>query len=64
MQDHAEQNEIWDKSQMGTCSGVLGTVDQLLIDNNIMKGTREYKGTWLLHIMITRRPMTRFTKIG
>ena len=28
---------------MGTCSGVLRTVDQIFIDNNIMKETREYK---------------------
>ena len=27
------ENDLWDKSQMGTCEKVLGTVDQLLIDN-------------------------------
>ena len=27
MKDHAERNDIWDRSQLGTCSGVLGTVD-------------------------------------
>ena len=40
MKDHAERNEIWDRSQMGTCSGVLGTVDQLIIDNAIMEEVR------------------------
>ena len=29
MKDHADKNEIWDKSQLETCSAVLGTVDQL-----------------------------------
>ena len=36
MQEHAARNDIWDKSQLGTCSGVLGTVDQLIIDRAIM----------------------------
>ena len=43
MKDHADRNEIWDKSQSGTCSGVLGTVDQLLIDSAIMDEVREKK---------------------
>ena len=41
MKDHADRNNIWDKSQLGTCSGVLGTVDQLVIDNAIMDEVRE-----------------------
>ena len=43
MKDQADRNEIWDKSQLGTCSGVLGTVDQLLIDSAIMDEVREKK---------------------
>ena len=43
MKDHADRNEIWDKSQLGTCSGVLGTIDQLLIDSAIMDEVREKK---------------------
>ena len=31
------------KIQLGTCSGVLGTVDQLLIDSGIMGEIREKK---------------------
>ena len=37
----ADRNEIWDKGQLGACSGVLGTVDQLLIDSTIMDEVRE-----------------------
>ena len=40
MKKHAERNNIWDRSQLGTCSGVLGTVDQLLIDAAIMDEVR------------------------
>ena len=40
MKEHAERNNIWDRSQLGTCSGVLGTVDQLLIDATIMDEVR------------------------
>ena len=43
MKDHASRNEIWDKSQLGTCSGVLGMADQLLIDSAIMGEVREKK---------------------
>ena len=43
MKDHADRKEIWDKSQLGTCSGVLCTVDQLLIDSAIMDEVREKK---------------------
>ena len=38
MKDHAERNDIWDRSQLGTCSG---TVDQLIIDNAIMDEVRD-----------------------
>ena len=43
MKDHADRNEIWDKSQLGTCSGVLGTVDLLFIDSAIMDEVWEKK---------------------
>ena len=43
MKEHAEENEIWDRNQMGTCQDVLGTVDQLLIDNCIMEEVRIHK---------------------
>ena len=43
--DHADRNEIWDKSQSGACSVVLGTVDQLLIDSAIMDEVRQKKRT-------------------
>ena len=36
MKEHTERNSIWDRSQLGTCSAVLGTVDQLIVDNTIM----------------------------
>ena len=41
MKNHADRNNIWDKSQLGTCSGVLGTVDQLVIDNATMDEVKE-----------------------
>ena len=39
---HIVQNDLWDKSQMGRCEKVLGTVDQLLIDNAIMREVRDH----------------------
>ena len=43
MKDHAERNNICDRSQLGTCSGVLGTADQLIIDNAIMDEVRNHQ---------------------
>ena len=43
MKHHADENEMWDKSQMETYKDVLGTVDQLLIDNCIMDEVKTHK---------------------
>ena len=37
MREHATVNDIWDKGQPGAVEGVLGTVDQLIIDKCIME---------------------------
>ena len=41
MREHARRNEIWDESQLGASEGVLGMVEQLLIDKCIMDEVRE-----------------------
>ena len=43
MKEHAEENDIWDRNQMGTCQDTSGTVDQLLIDNCIMEEVRNHQ---------------------
>ena len=43
MKDHARRNEIWNEGQLGASKGVLGTVDQLLIEKCIMDEVREHK---------------------
>ena len=40
IKEHAERNIIWDRSQFGTCPGVPGTIDQLIIDNAVMDEVR------------------------
>ena len=40
MKDHASRNNIWDRSELRTCSRVLETVDQLIIGNAIMEEVR------------------------
>ena len=32
MREHTMDNEIWDESQLGAVEGVLGMVNQLIID--------------------------------
>ena len=36
------ENEIWDEGQLGAVEGVLGTVDQLIIDRCIMEKLKQY----------------------
>ena len=42
MRKHALENNIWDEGQLGAVEGVLGTVDQLVIDNCIMEEVKTY----------------------
>ena len=42
MWEHTMENELWDKGQLGAVEGVLGTVDQLIIDRCIMEEVKEY----------------------
>ena len=42
MREHMIENEIWDEGQLGAVEGVLGTVDQLIIDRYIMDEVKQY----------------------
>ena len=42
MRKHAIENYIWDERQLGTVVGVLGTVDQVIIDRSIMEKEKTY----------------------
>ena len=42
MREHTMENNIWDKGQLGAVVGVLGTVDQLIIDKSIMEEVKTY----------------------
>ena len=42
MREHTMENEIWDEDQLGAVEGVLGTVDQLIIDQCIMEEVKQY----------------------
>ena len=37
MKNHTIENKIWHEGQLGAAEGVLGTVDQLIIDRYIME---------------------------
>ena len=36
MKIHVEDNDIWDPRQLGTRSGVLGTIDHILVDKCVL----------------------------
>ena len=40
--EHALENDIWDAGRLGAVEGVLGTVDQLIIDSCIMEEVKTY----------------------
>ena len=42
MREHTMENEIWDEGQLVVVEGVLGTVDQLIIDRCIMEEVKQY----------------------
>ena len=42
MREHTMENEIWDEGQLGAVEGVLGTVDQVIIDRCIMEEVKQY----------------------
>ena len=41
VKDHSIRNNLWDNQQLGATSGVLGTVDQLLVDECIMQQVKD-----------------------
>ena len=40
---HTVANDIWDEGQLGALEGVLGTVDQLVIDRCVMEEVKQYQ---------------------
>ena len=42
MREHAMENAVRDEEQLGAAAGVLGTVDQLIIDGSIMEEVKTY----------------------
>ena len=43
MREYTMENEIWDESQLRAVEGVLGTVDQLIINPCIMEEVKQYQ---------------------
>ena len=42
MREHTAVNEIWDEGQLGAVEGILGTVDQLIIERCIMEEVKQH----------------------
>ena len=49
MREHTAVNEIWDEGQLGAVEGVLGTVDQHIIDRGA-QATSSQPGSSLLRL--------------
>ena len=44
--EHTAVNEIWNEGQLGAVEGILGTVDQLIIDKYNMEEVKHHHRTW------------------
>ena len=64
MEEYAIENDIWDEGQLGAVEGVLGTVNQLIIDRCIMEEVKHIIETLKWLIMTTRKLMTRYIMTG
>ena len=42
MRKHTMENDIWDEGQLGAVEGVMGMVNQLIIDRCIMEEVKQY----------------------
>ena len=42
MRKHAMENDIWDEGQLGAVEGVIGMVNQLIVDWYIMEEVKQY----------------------
>ena len=52
MREHTIENVIWDEGQLGAVEGVLGTIDQLIIDQCIMKEVKQYHRNLSCHCIL------------
>ena len=42
MRKHTIENNIWDEGKLGAVVGLLGTVDQLIIDKSVMEKVKTH----------------------
>ena len=61
MKEHTVENDIWNEGQLGAVAGVLGTVNQLIIDKSIMEEVKTYQEN---HFMTIRKHMIKSTVTG
>ena len=52
MREHTIENVIWDEGQLGAVEGVLGTIDQLIIDQCIMEEVKQYHRNLSCHCIL------------
>ena len=63
--NNALVNEIWDEGQLGAVEGVLGTVDQLIIDRCIMEEVKQHhRNLAVAFYDYKKKHMTKYTMIG
>ena len=58
------KKDIWDAGQLGAVEGVLGTVDQLIIDSCTMEEVKTYHWDLAVAFYDFRKPMTKCIMIG
>ena len=64
MRKHTVVNEIWDEGQLEAVKGVLGTVDQLIIDRCIMEEVQQYHRNLVVAFYDYKKAYDKCTMIG
>ena len=64
MRNNSLENNIWDEGQLGAAEGVLGTVDQLIIDICIMEEVNTQHRSLAVAFYDYKRAYVKCTMIG
>ena len=64
MREHTAVNKIWDEGQLAAVEGVLGTVDQLIINKCIIQEIKQHPHKLAIAFYDYKRHTTKSTMTG
>ena len=64
MREHTAVNKIWDEGQLAAAEGLLGTVDQLIINKCIIEEIKQHHHKLTVAFYDYKRHTTKSTMTG